>query len=144
MFFDWDRVHQLSTYATVGVVRGHPKWVQLRTGRRGVALYVYVRTYTISFHVLTVFLSYGVLFYLQTFKFTFIQKRCVHHKRLFLSNRISFCRHEITFFLLKLFLLSKLAKALLISIEQNLRYTLYNSMIPYFEKTLCNVAQEIR
>ena len=57
---------------------------------------------------------------------------------------MSFCRHEIIFFLLKLFLLSKLAKTLFISIEQNLRYTLNNSMIPYFEKTLRNVAQEIR
>ena len=31
----------------------------------------------------------------------------------------------------------KLAKMLLILIKQNLRYTLYFSMKPYFEKTLC-------
>ena len=38
----------------------------------------------------------------------------------------------------------KLAKMLLILIKQNLRYTLYFSVIPNFEKTLRSVAQEIR
>ena len=36
--------------AVVGMV-GHPKCVELRTGGGGVTPYVYVRTYTISFHV---------------------------------------------------------------------------------------------
>ena len=46
---------------------GHPKYVQLRTEGWGVTLYMYVRTYTISFHVLAAFLSYSVLFYLWKF-----------------------------------------------------------------------------
>ena len=62
MFFDWDRGNQLSTYATGRGTGGHPKWVQLRTGGGGLTPHVYVRTYTISFHVLVGFLSYSVLF----------------------------------------------------------------------------------
>ena len=41
---------------------------------------------------------YSVLIYLWKFDFTFTQKRCVHQKRLFFSNDINFCRHEISSF----------------------------------------------
>ena len=51
-------------------------------------------------------------------------------------------RHEIVFFHLNNFCEPKLAKTLLILIKQNLRYTLYFSMTPYFEKGLCSVVQE--
>ena len=51
------------------------------------------------------------------FNLTFIQKRYVRQERLFFSNKINFCLHEISFFHLKLFLLSKLAKTLLILIK---------------------------
>ena len=48
---------------------------------------------------------------------------------------------EISFsFYLKLFLRIKINQTLLILIKQSLSYTLYFSMILYFEKTLCNVA----
>ena len=94
------------------------------------------------FMFLAAFFSCSVLFYLQKVKVIFVQKRCFRHKRLFFSYQTNFCRHLISFFLLKLFLLSKLAKTLLILIRQNLRYTLYFNMIPHFEKTLCNIAQE--
>ena len=59
-------------------------------------------------------LCYSVLFYLLKVNLTFIQKRRVRQKRLFFSNEINFCRHEVSFFRLKLFLLLKLAKTLLI------------------------------
>ena len=48
------------------------------------------------------------------------------------------------FFYLKLFLRIRVSQTLLILIKQSLGYTLYFSMILYFEKTLCNVAQDIR
>ena len=104
IFFGRERDHQLSTYATVGGMGSHPKCVQLRTGGGGVTPYVYVRTYTVSFHVLAALLSYSVLFYLYKFDLTFIQERRVRQKRLFFSNEVSFCRHEISFFHVKLFL----------------------------------------
>ena len=48
---------------------------------------------------------------------------------------------EISFsFYLKLFLRIKINQTLLILTKQSLSYTLYFSMILYFEKTLCNVA----
>ena len=56
------RGHPLSTYATEGE-RSHSKYVQLRTRGGGVTPHVYVRTYTIYFHVLAC-LSYGALYYL--------------------------------------------------------------------------------
>ena len=62
MFFGWDRGNQLSTYATCWGTDGYPKCVQLVTGGRDLTSPVYVRTYTISFHVLEAFLSYSVLF----------------------------------------------------------------------------------
>ena len=101
--FGCERGHQLSTYATGGGMgEGHPKCVQLRTGGGGVAPHVHVRTCSISFHLLAAFLSFNVLFYLLRFNLTFIQKRYVRQKRLFFSNKINFCRHEICFFLLKI------------------------------------------
>ena len=38
---------------------------------------------------------------------TFIQRRCIRQKRLFFSNEINFCRHEISSSYLKLFLQTK-------------------------------------
>ena len=81
------------------------------------------------FMFLAAFLSYSVFFYSQ--KFNLYAKKMCCQKRLFISNEINFCCHEISFFHLKLFLLSKLA---MISF----------SVISYFEKTLCSVTQEIR
>ena len=130
---------------------GHRKCVQLRIRRRCVTSHVYVCTYTyllthlhISFHVLAAFLSYSILFYLQKFNLSFIQKGWVRQKGLFFSNKINFCCHGMSFFYLKLYFRSKLAKMLLILIKQNLRYSLYFSMISYFEKNLCSKAQKIR
>ena len=51
---------------------------------------------------------------------------------------------QVVFFYLKLFLRIKVSHTLLILIKQSLWYTLHFSMILYFEKTLCNVAQDIR
>ena len=63
MFFGWDRSNQLITYATGRGTGGHPKCVQLRIGGGDLTPHVNVRTYVrISFHVLTAFLSYSVLF----------------------------------------------------------------------------------
>ena len=49
--FDWEIGHPLSMYVTRRVEGGHPKCLQMCTGERGITLHVYVRTYTISFHV---------------------------------------------------------------------------------------------
>ena len=89
-------------------------------------------------------LSFSVLFFFAFFlnNLTSVQKRCVRHKRLFFSNKINFRRHEISFFHLKLFLLSKLAKTLVILIKLKVRYALYFSMIPYFGKTLYSVGRK--
>ena len=51
MFVGCEMDHQLSTYATVGGMGGHPKYIQLCTGGEGVMPHVYVGTYTISFPV---------------------------------------------------------------------------------------------
>ena len=80
------------------------------------------------------FYQHFVLFYLQKFNVTLIEKRCVCHEWLFCSNEINFFCHEIRFSHLKLFLVSWLAKTLLILIKQNIRYTLYFSMAPYLKK----------
>ena len=48
-FFVGEMGDQLSTYATVGWMRGHPKWEQLCTGGGDVTPYVCARTYTIVF-----------------------------------------------------------------------------------------------
>ena len=50
------------------------------------------------------------LVYLLKFNLTFIQKRCICQKRLFFSNKINFCHHEISFFNLKLFFRTKVTQ----------------------------------
>ena len=107
---------------------------------------VYVRTYTIPCHIFDStfdFFSYAVLFYLQKFNLTFIQKRCVHQKRF---QRDKFLSSWNKLFYLQLFLQTKVSQNAFnfILIKWNRRYTLYFSTISYFEKTLCSVAQEIR
>ena len=54
-------------------------------------------------------------------------------------------RNKFFFFTLNLNYIceTNLVKALLIFLKQNLRYTLYFSVINYFKKKLCRVAQEI-
>ena len=84
---------------------------------------------------LFMFLFYAVLFCLQKFNLTFIQKGCVCQKLLFFSNEINFCCNEISFFYFKLLYEPKLAKTVLILIKQNLRYILNFSVTPYFEKS---------
>ena len=49
----------LSTYATGRGTKCHPKWLRLRTGGGDATLFVYLRTYTISFRV------FGSIFVLQ-------------------------------------------------------------------------------
>ena len=55
MFFGCERRHELSAYPTGGDIGGgkggQPKCVKLRIGGGSVIPHVYVRTYTISFHV---------------------------------------------------------------------------------------------
>ena len=69
---------------------------------QGRECHVYVATH-ITFHISAAFFL-SALFYFQKFSLTFILKRCVRQKRLFLTNEINFCRHETSFFCLKLFL----------------------------------------
>ena len=104
-----------------------------------------IRTYL---HYL--FSCFGSIFVLQCvvhfqiFNITFFKKRCVCQKRLFFSNKIIYIFMKQVFFNSKLFLRIKVRQTLLILIKQSLRYTLYFSMILYFEKTLCNVEQDLR
>ena len=80
LFLGWKMGHQLRG-AGMG---GHPKWVQLRTGGRG--------CHTSCEHM--------HLHYL---------KKSVRQKRLFFSNEINFCRHEISFYI-KLLLRTKVSQ----------------------------------
>ena len=103
MFFDWERVHQLSPYSNGERTRG------------GITFHVYMRTCIISFIFLIAFLHFSVLFYL--WEFNFIQKRCVRQKRLLFSSKINFC---CKLFFLKIILANeKLTKTLLILIKYN-------------------------
>ena len=122
---------------------GHPKCVQVRTVGEGyhascAGTYTHL-LFSQSYDVLTHALSCGVLFYLQKFNLIFIQKERFCQKLLFFSNEINFCCRKISFFTLSCFSESKLVKTLLILIKQNLRFTLYFSVIPYFENILCSV-----
>ena len=58
MFFGWERGHQLRTYATVGGIKGAIQNAYSYE-RGGVTSNVYIRTYTISFHI------FGSIFVLQ-------------------------------------------------------------------------------
>ena len=58
-------------------------------------------TYTLTLS-LFMFLSHGILFYLQKFSLTFIQKECVSQKWLFLFYEINCCCNEMSFFYIKL------------------------------------------
>ena len=94
IFLGWKRGHQLSSYATVwgmGVIQNAYRCIQGEMVSRLICTYA-------PFHVLAVFSSYSVLFYLQKFDFTFILKSCVCQKRLVFPNELNFCRHKICFF----------------------------------------------
>ena len=75
---------------------------------RGRGVSRFMCTYALT--SLFMFLSYGVLFYLQKFNLTFIQKGCVCQKWLFFSNEINFCCHELSFFYFKLFFRTKVSQ----------------------------------
>ena len=86
----------LSTYATGGgrLIQNAYSCVQVEGVSR-------MCTHALAlslFMFLEAFYSYGVLFYLWKFNFTFIQIKCACQKRLFFSNEINVCHHEINFF----------------------------------------------
>ena len=85
---------------------GHPQCIQLLTGEGGVMPHVYVRTYTHLFSCFCLMVSCFICRNL-TLPKNLCQKGCVRQKRLFFSNEINFCCHEISFFNLKLFLRTK-------------------------------------
>ena len=132
VLFGWERDHQLSTYATGGKIGSHPKWLQLRTGVGTVKLHPFLCIWH-HFCLITYCFICRNLITLPLFK-----------KDVFVRNGYfsPTSRHEIVFFYLNNFCEPKLAKTRLILIKQNLRYTLYFSMRPYFEKGLCSVVQE--
>ena len=74
---------------------------------RGVSRFMCTYALTLS---LFMFLSYGVLFYLQKFNLTFIQKGCVCQKWLFFSNEINFYCNEISLFYFQLFFRTKVSQ----------------------------------
>ena len=103
------RGYLLSSYATDGEW-SYLKCVQLCTRGGDVTPHVYVRTLTISFHVLAC-LSYGALHYLQKLNLTLIQIRCVRQeRRLFFFYEISLYHNEIRFYYFKLFLRTKVSQ----------------------------------
>ena len=68
-------ISQVRTHL-VGDGEVHPKCVQKRTGGRGMPRLMCTYTFTLSrFMFLATFLSYSVLFYLQKFNLTIIQKK---------------------------------------------------------------------
>ena len=74
---------------------------------RGVSRFMCTYAFTLS---LFMFLSYGVLFYLQKFNITFIQNGCVCKKQLFFSTEINFCFNDISFFYFKLLFLTNVSQ----------------------------------
>ena len=74
---------------------------------RGVSHLMCTYALTLS---LFIFLSYGVLFYLQKFNHTFIQKGYVCQKQLFFSNEINFCCNDISLFCFKLVFRTKVSQ----------------------------------
>ena len=113
--------------------RGHPKCGQVRTGRE-MYLASFVRRHL---HSLIMFLSYGVLFYLQKFNLNFIKKGCVCQTWLSFSNEIKFCCNEISSFYFELFFRSYPKRFYFYSN----RILGYFSVTSYFEKILCIVAR---
>ena len=105
--------YSLSMYVTRGMEES-----KMCTGayrERGVSRLMCTYTLTPS---LFMFLSYGVLCYLQNFNLMFIQKGYVCQKWLFFSYEINFCCNGISlFFTLNCFSEPKLAKTLLILIK---------------------------
>ena len=92
---------------------------------RGVSFFMCTYALTLS---LFLFLSFGVVFYLQKFNLTF-KKGCACQKWLFFSNEINFCFNEIKFFVtLNCFFEPNLAKMVLI-----LNKTRNFSVTSYFE-----------
>ena len=97
MFFGWERGHQLSTYATGGRNGGGTsKMCTVAYRGEGVSRFMCSHALTLSlFMFLAAFLSCSVLFYLQKFnitfiqtrKFSLIQRRYVCQKRLFSPPR---------------------------------------------------------
>ena len=82
---------------------------------RGVSRFMCTYALTLS---LFMFMSYGVLLYLQKFNLTLIQKGYVCQNWLFFSNETNFCCSEISFFFtLNCFSEPKLAKTVLILIK---------------------------
>ena len=78
-------------------------------GERSKTPHVFVRTYTISFHVFGLWCLLFVEIYL-----SFIQEGCFFQKWLFFSNEINFCCKKIKVFR------SKVSQTFLILIKQNL------------------------
>ena len=65
----------------------HPKWVQLRIGGGGVTLHVYVRTYTLSFHV------FGIIFAIYCLVL-FVCLTLALFKKVVLSEAVYFLRQK--------------------------------------------------
>ena len=99
--------HPLSMHVIRGMEGVHPKCLQMRTGRRKVSRFMCTYALALTFFM---FLFYGVLFYLQKFNLTFIQKRCVCQKWLFFSSEMNFCCNEISVFYFELFLQTKVSQ----------------------------------
>ena len=137
VFFGWEeRGHQLSAYAAVGEMKGHPKCVQWGERCHTSCVPTYLHYLFSCFWQL--FLSNSVLFYLWKFNLNFIQKDVLSETVIFLQ-RDQFLSSWNKLFLLNHICEAKLDKTLLILIKQNLMYALCFSMIPYFKKTLCSV-----
>ena len=101
LFVSWLRNRPSIKYVrNQGNVGGSSKMCTGAYSGNGVSRLMCTYALTLS---LSMFLSYGVLFYLQKFNLTFIQKGCVCQKWLFLYNEINFCCNEIIFFYFKLF-----------------------------------------
>ena len=114
IIFGCERGHQLSTYPTLGDGGSSKMYASAYRGRACHALCVCTNLhyfFSCRWKHLCLIVS---SFIFRNLTLSLFKK---DQKRLFFSNKISLCRHEISFFHLKLFLLSKLAKTLLILIK---------------------------
>ena len=107
---------------------------------RGRRVSYFMCTYALT-RSLFMFLSYGVLVYLQKFNPTFFQKGCVCQKWLFFSNESKFCCNEISFFYLNLLFQTNVSQnGFNFHQTESLVYPKF-SVTPSFEKILCSLAR---
>ena len=111
MIFGWERGHQLSTYATDGGIEESSK--NGYSCVQGEELLRLMCTYALALSLFMFLAAFSCLIlycFICRNLTSPLFKKCVREKQLFSSNKINFCRHEISFFYFKLFLQTKVSQ----------------------------------